>query len=165
MTEHVDQAEGRGRSAKKRAAKGVEDLAKRLTELPEPVLFKLPIQESLAKEIELARRTRGHSSRKRQIKSLAGFLRRHKDECEAIGLALERQSIVQRYDALEFHHLEQIRDRLCSTKTYAEELADIQSRYPHMDVRKLSRLARSVHVSQDKKAAREIFRILRATIK
>ena len=165
MTEQDEPTEGRGRSAKKREAKGVEDLAKRLTELPEPVLFKLPIQESLAKEIELARKTRGHSSRKRQIKYLAGFLRRHKDECEAIGLALEKQSIVQRFDTFEFHHLEQIRDRLCSKKTFAEELADIQSRYPQMDVRKLSRLAHSVHVSQDKKAAREIFRILRATIK
>ena len=80
--------EGRGRSAKKREAKAVEHLAQRLADLPEAELARLPQEPELAREIELVRTTRGHSSRKRQIKHLAGYLRSHEEECDAIRSAL-----------------------------------------------------------------------------
>jgi ribosome-associated protein len=154
---------GRGRSAKKRQAKTVEHLAMTLADLPEAELSKLPQEPELAREIELARTTRGNSSRKRQIKHLAGFLRRHDDQREAIEAALEGQTVSQRHEVLAFHHLEELRDRLCSTETFDQALEEIRSSYPMIDHRRISRLARSVHGSDDKKAAREIFRQLRKT--
>ena len=153
--------QGRGRSAKKRQAKTVEHLAKRLAELPEAELSKLPQEPELAREIELVRTTRGHSSRKRQIKHLAGFLRRHEDQREAIEATLEGRTVSQRQEAMGFHHLEELRDRICSTANFAQALEEIRSSYPMIDHRRISRLARSVHDSADKKAAREIFRQLR----
>lgn len=153
--------QGRGRSAKKRQAKTIEHLAKTLADLPGTELSKLPQEPELAREIELVRTTRGHSSRKRQIKHLAGFLRRHDDQREAIEAALEGRTVSQRQETLGFHHLEELRDRLCSTATFAQTLEEIRSSYPMIDHRRISRLARSAHGSADKKAAREIFRQLR----
>ena len=158
-TEFVQQ--GRGRSAKKRQAKAIEQLAKALAELPETELSKLPQAPELAREIALVRTTRGHSSRKRQIKHLAGFLRRRDDQREAIEAALAGRTVSQRQEALDFHHLEELRDRLCSTATFVQTLEEIRRSYPTIDHRRISRLARSVHGSADKKAAREIFRQLR----
>ena len=154
-------SEGRGRSAKKREAKAVEQLAQRLADLSDAELTKLPQDPELTKEIELARNTRGHGSRKRQIKHLAGLLRGHDEQREAIETALDGQAVIQRQETLAFHHLEELRDRLCVEKTFADALAEVRTSYPNLDDGKLARLARSVHEFSDKKAAREIFRRLR----
>ena len=153
--------EGRGRSAKKRAAKAIEQLAQELADMSETELAKLSMNDELASEVALARNTKGHSSRKRQVKHLAGFLRRHDEEREAIAAALERQAVTQRQEKLAFHHLEDLRDRLCDAASCDEALTEIRSIYPTIDHNKLARLARSVHQNSDKKAAREIFRRLR----
>jgi ribosome-associated protein len=152
---------GRGRSAKKREAKAVEYLAQRLAELSDAELAKLPQEPGLTKEIELARNTRGHSSRKRQIKHLAGFLRGNEEQREEIEAALDGQAVSDRQEAMAFHHLENLRDRLCAAGTFEVALAEVRSAYPLLDDRKLARLACSVHDFGDKKAAREIFRRLR----
>ena len=156
--------EGRGRSAKKRAAKAIEHLAQQLTEMAETELTKLPIKQELAEEIDIARRTKGHGSKKRQVKHLAGFLRKHEEAREAIEAALAGQAVAQRQENLVFHHLEEIRDRLCAAATYDATLKELLNSHPQIDKRKLARLASAVHEHGDKKAAREIFRLLRKTL-
>lgn len=153
--------EGRGRSAKKREAKAIEQMAQELADMSEIEMAKLPMGDELAKEVEQARNTKGHSSRKRQVKHLAGFLRKHEDEREAVAAALEGHAITQRQETLAFHHLEDLRDKLCDASSFDAALAEIRSLYPVIDDKKLARLARSVHENNDKKAAREIFRRLR----
>ena len=152
---------GRGRSIKKRAAKAVEELAQRLADLSDAELAKLPKDPDITKEIELARNTRGGSSRKRQIKHLAGVLRGHDEQREAIEVALDGQAVIQRQDVLAFHHLEELRDRLCVAESLEAALAEVRTTYPQLDAGKLARLAGSVHEHNDKRAAREIFRHLR----
>ncbi len=152
---------GRGRSAKKREAKAIEELAQRLTEITASELGKLPQSPELSKEIEVARNTKGNSSRKRQIKHLAGLLRGYEEQRLAIEAALDGQSVIQRQESIAFHHLEELRDRLCVRETFAETLTEVRSLYPHLDDGKVTRLAGSVHEHNDKKAAREIFRLLR----
>lgn len=154
-------SEGRGRSAKKREAKAVEELAQRLTEISDSELGNLPKSPELSKEIELARSTRGHSSRKRQIKHLAGVLRGHEEQRLEIEAALDGQAVSQRQETLVFHHLEKLRDRLCAPASFEAALTEVRRLYPHLDDGKLARLAGSVHEHNDKKAAREIFRRLR----
>jgi ribosome-associated protein len=152
---------GRGRSIKKRAAKAVEELAQRLADLSEAELAKLPKDPDLTREVELARNTRGGSSRKRQIKHLAGFLRGHDELREELETALDGQAVSQRQETLAFHHLEELRDRLCTKESFEVALAEIRTAYPQLDDGKLTRLAGSVHDHNDKRAAREIFRHLR----
>jgi ribosome-associated protein len=154
-------SEGRGRSAKKREAKAIEELAQRLTDLSDSELARLPKSPELTKEIELARNTRGHSSRKRQIKHLAGLLRGHEEQRLEIEAAFDGHAVSQRQEILAFHHLEELRDRLCNEATFESALVEVRTGYPHLDEGKLARLAGSVHEHGDKKAAREIFRRLR----
>lgn len=153
--------EGPSRSAQKRDAKAVEQLAQRLAELSDAELARLPKTPELTKEIELARNTRGHGSRKRQIKHLAGLLRGNDDQREAIGTALDGHAVSQRQETMAFHHLEELRDRLCTAATFEAALAEVRTTYPHVEPGKLARLAGSVHDHNDKRAAREIFRYLR----
>jgi ribosome-associated protein len=156
-----DAIEGRGRSARKREAKAVEQLAQRLADLPDAELARLPQDPELAREIALVRRTSGHSSRKRQIKHLAGLLRRDDERREKIALLLDDRAISQRRETLAFHHLEELRDRLCSAATFESALAEVRAAYPQIDDGRLARLAGSVHEHGDRRAAREIFRNLR----
>lgn len=153
--------EGRGRSAQKRAAKAIEQLAQNLTEIPDTELAQLHLEPGLAREVSTARNTRGHSSRKRQIKHLAGYLRKHEASREAVEAALAGQAVSQRQETLAFHHLEDLRDRICNTETFVSAMAEVRSRHPRVDADRLTRLATSVHETGDKKAAREIFRRLR----
>jgi ribosome-associated protein len=153
--------EGRGRTAKKREAKAVELLAQRLTEITDSELSKLPKTPELKNEIDLARNTSGFSSRKRQIKHLASVLRRHDEQRAAIEEALDGQAVSLRQASMAFHNLEGLRDRRCAAATFVEALAEVQTTYPHLDSGKLTRLAGSVHEHSDKRAAREVFQLLR----
>ncbi|MCK4536207.1 MAG: DUF615 domain-containing protein [Desulfuromonadales bacterium] len=153
--------EGRGRSAKKREAKAIEQLAQRMADLPEAKIAKLDLSQELDHELRLARNTRGHSSRKRQIKHLAGFLRRNDELRGKLEADLEGFSLTQRRETLAFHSLEQLRDQLCNPDDFPAALDEVHKLYPLLDTKKLAGLARSVHTSNDKKAYREIFRRLR----
>lgn len=161
MEESEEPREGRGRSAKKRAAQAIEDLAFELVGLPESELARLPLDGDMRRELDLARATRGQSSRRRQIKHFAGCLRR--DDAQRLEiethLAGYRQSLSrQRHD---FHRLEELRDRLCAAESSAAALSEIGAQWPDIDLNKLASLARSAQLTADKKAAREIFRRLR----
>ncbi len=153
--------EGRGRSAKKRAAKAVEGLAMQLVELPESQLADLPLDADLRRELEQARATRGHGARKRQIKHFAGLLRRQQDQQTALAEAVANLSMEQYRQTLDFHHLEKLRDRLCAKDTFEQALTDALAQYPSLDAKRITGLARAVHATADKKSAREIFRQLR----
>lgn len=153
---------GPSRSAKKRAAKAVETIAAQLLELPEAAWSKAPAPDELREEIELARRTEGHGSRKRQMKHLAGVLRRHEDETEAIQAFLDGLHQSQLQEKQDFHLLEELRDRICDPQRSAAALAEAAASIPGLDRAALARLARAVHAGNDRKAFREIFRRLKS---
>ncbi|WP_432822149.1 ribosome biogenesis factor YjgA [Trichloromonas sp.] len=163
MTDNEEQEwSGPSRSAKKRAAKEVETIAVQLVELSATDWAKLPTVIELRKEIELARQTQGHSSRKRQMKHLAGVLRRYEEETEEIRAWLDGLHQVQLQDKRDFHLLEGLRDRICDLEQSAAALDEAAAALPGLDRAALTRLARSVHNSGDRKAFREIFRRLKS---
>ena len=153
---------GPSRSAKKRAAKAVETVAAQLLELPEATWLRLPASPELREEIELARRMESHGARKRQMKHLAGVLRRHDEETAAIHDFLDGLDQVHRQEQQAFHRLEELRDRICDPEQSSAALAETQARFPGLDRAGLARLARAVQAGNDRKAYREIFRRLRA---
>jgi len=153
--------EGRGRSAAKRAAQAIDELAKALVELPEPQCAKLPLEGDLRRELQQARATKGHSSRKRQLKHFAALLRRDEEAISAVQAFVDGCNETHQQQTEAFHQLEQLRDRLCDVKSCAAALDEVRRLYPQIDVDRLAGLARSVHAGGDKKAYREIFRRLR----
>ncbi len=149
------------RSAKKRAAKAIEELAATLMTLAGADYRRLPLNGVIAEELEQARAIKSHGARKRQLKRLAGLLRaddENRQQIESFMADLERG---HQQNTAGFHRLEELREGLCDPARCAETLAEIEKTLTGIDTAKIHRLAKSVQNSADKRAFREIFRMLR----
>jgi ribosome-associated protein len=160
MFSEEQEQEGRGRSAKKRAAQAVEELAQELADLPEAERRRLPAEAELAAEIALAAGTHGHGARKRQIKHLAGVLRRDGEAVEALRAHLDGLHGAQLAERRLLHELESLRERLCDPAQAEAALAAARRTCPEIDAAALSRLSLAAQ-GGDRRAYREIFRRLR----
>jgi ribosome-associated protein len=149
------------RSAKKRAAKAIEELAETLITMAEADYRRLPVSGLLAKELEQARSIKAHGARKRQLKHLAGLLREDDENREQIETFMADLEQGHRQNTAGFHRLEELREGLCDPARCADALAEIEKTLPAVDTAKIHRLVKSVHNSADKRAFREIFRLLR----
>ena len=161
MDEEIEQDIPLSKTKLKKLAKEVEALAKRLAELSDTVFRNLEMDDGLREEVVLARETVGRGSYKRQIKHLAGYLRQMPEEVDRLREALEGQDQVALGDRRQFHHLEQLRDRLCDQDGFQEAFDEVLELCPNIDRKAISRLSRSVHQHADRRAARELFRRLR----
>jgi ribosome-associated protein len=159
-----EEAGGRpNKSALKRAAKDIETTALQAVEHAAELLARLELTASVRDEIELASRTQGHGSRKRQIKHLAGVLRKYPDDLEQIQAHLNGTSARQLAEQEQFHRLEQWRDALCNPEMAPATLKEIAQSFPEADRAALEKLSRAAQ-QRDKKAFREIFRYLRRLV-
>jgi ribosome-associated protein len=152
---------GPSKSARKRAAKAVEELAVSLVQLGKAQYSRLELPEDIRKELELARDTKGHSSRKRQIKHLAGLLRKREEVAQELNAFFEGNSRQHYEDKKRFHQLEELRDGLCDASRFEETLRQVQEMFPTLDTSTLTNLAHSVHTTNDRRAFRDIFRLLK----
>lgn len=159
---HVDTREGRGRSAKKRAARAVEALAVRMVEASGAVCRDLPLTDELHDELRFARSIKARAARKRQIKHLAGLLRRDEETTAAITKALDSVGRADRADRDAFQRIEGLRDALCDPDRFAEAIERAAGELAGLDREAITGLAKSVHRTGEKRASREIFRRLRA---
>lgn len=150
------------RTKQKQLAKQIEQLAGQLVDLPENQFNQLQMTAEIGEEVKLARSTRGRGSHKRQIKHLAGMLRKRDDEAQQLLEQLQDLDQVARTEKREFHQLEQLRDRLCDPGSFDTAFEEMLGLYPGVDRKTIARLARSVHQHADKRAFREIFKRLRA---
>jgi len=157
----MSEEEKPSRSAMKRAAKAVEELARQMVEMPEAEWKKLPASPALRREIELARTTKGYGARKRQTKHLAALLRQMEDEAEELQAFLSGLDQVHLGEKRDFHELEDLRDRICNPDLSGAALDEAAAAMPGLDRGAIGRLARSVHANGDRRAFREIFRRLR----
>jgi ribosome-associated protein len=158
---HDDGREGRGRSAKKRAAQAVEALAIRMIETSDGTCRRLPLTDELRDELRFARSIKARSARKRQIKHLAGLLRQDEEATAAIQAVLDAVGRAGRAEREAFQRIEELRDALCDPDEFAEAIERAVAEFPGLDRQTITRLARSVHHTGDKRAFREIFRRLR----
>ncbi len=149
------------RSALKRAAKAVEELAERLAGLSAQQLSRLSPPEEVAAELRVVAKAAGHGARKRQIKHLAGLLRRDDEWTDRLREFLDGSDIRHYREQELFHRLETLRDRLCGPETFSAALEETESLFPAIDREQISRLAAAVQAGGDKHAFREIFQLLR----
>ena len=157
-----NEGEGRGRGAKKRAAQAIEALAVRMVESSEGLCKRLPLPDELRESLVQARSIKARSARKRQIKHLAGLLRRDEESAVAVQAALDTVGRSNRAERDFFHHIEELRDALCDPDHFSEAIENAAEELPDLDRKTFTRLARRVHQTGDKRASREIFRRLRA---
>ncbi len=159
---HDDTREGRGRSAKKRAAQAIEALAARMVETSDAICKRLPLTDELRDELQFARSIKARAARKRQIKRLAGLLRQDEEATAAIQAALDTVGRANRTERDAFQRIERLRDALCDPDEFTEAIEEAVAELPGLDRKAVTRLARSVQQTGDKRASREIFRRLRA---
>ncbi len=152
------------KTRRKKQAKEVEQVAEQLVAMAANQITKLELPDAIARELQLARTTEGRSSQRRQIKHLAGVLRKREDVLEAIVEHLQAVDQVARQDRKQFHLVEDLRDRLCQETTFADACKELQEFTPRINMKLISRLARSVHEHEDRRAYREIFKRIRDEI-
>lgn len=156
--------EGRGRSEKKRAAQAIGALALRMIESSDAVCKRLPLPDDIRDVLDLARRSTARGARKRELKHLAGLLRRDDETVEAVRTALDDAGRSSRAERDQFQRIEDLRNALCDPDRFAEALETAATEVPGLDRQLITRLARRVHQNADKRAYREIFRRLRVLV-
>lgn len=161
MNEELENEQPLSRTKKKQQAKEIEQLAEQLSAMPENTFRHLVMSETLRQEVALARATKGRGSQKRQIKHLAGQLREQDEELQQLLAQMQNLDQVSRSEKKDFHRLEKLRDRLCEPSHFEEAFGEMLKLYPQIDRKVISRLARSVHQHDDRRAFREIFKRLR----
>jgi ribosome-associated protein len=149
------------RTKKKQQAKQIEEIAAQLTNLTEKQFSQIDLPAEIAEEAEQARSTKGHSSQRRQLKHLAGLIRKSEDVLDSLVTQLADLDQVSRGEKKQFHQLEELRDRLCDANSFNAAFSDMLELIPGIDRKAISRLARSVQQHDDRRAYREIFRRLR----
>lgn len=160
MTE-TEQGLPLSRTKMKQWAKEIEVLAHSMVEMSLPQFKKLKLPTELAAEVVEARNTIGRGSHKRQVKRLASVLRQSEEQVLALLATIEAIDQVKRMDKRQFHKLEELRDRLCEEATFSDAFDEMVGLWPNIDRGVITRLSRSVHNSQDKRAYRDIFKRLR----
>lgn len=149
------------RTKKKQQAKQIEEVAEQLVGLTDNQFSQIDLPVAIAREAEQARVTKGRSSQRRQLKHLAGMIRKSEDALEGLLNQLATLDQVSRGEKKQFRQLEKLRDRLCDAASFATAFEEMLELVPDIDRKAISRLARSVHQHDDRRASREIFRRLR----
>ncbi|MDT8423163.1 MAG: ribosome biogenesis factor YjgA [Desulfuromonadales bacterium] len=156
------QWDGPSKSALKRDAKAVEDLVWQLLELGDADLPKLEVGEEVRAELLLLRAIDARGGQRRQIRHLAGVLRKREDDVQWLRDFLAGNAAEQYAANARQHELEAWRERLVTAHDAAATYAEICQRWPLLDRKRLRNLQKSVLANGDKKAYREIFRLLRS---
>ncbi len=161
MGEIVEDNLPESRTKKKQQAKQVERLAEQLVGLTDKQFSQIDLPVTVAREAEQARLTKGRSSQRRQLKHLAGLLRKSEGALNSLVAQLTDLDQVSRGAKKQFHQLEKLRDRLCDEDSFTGAFNEMLEWLPEIDRKAISRLARSVQQHDDRRAYREIFRRLR----
>lgn len=159
--DQVYYAERLNKTAAKREIKQIEQLAHELTEMAKDRFDRLKVDGELRAEIELARSTKGHGSRKRQIKHLTAVLRRDDESRQRLQEFIEGTGAEHFQEVAAFHKLEELRDRLCTFETMNEALAEVKASWPLADVREIEKCAKRSWAGKDRTAYRKVFRLLK----
>ena len=159
---------GPSRSAQRREALDVLELAKLLVELDPGRLAKLPLDEHLLPHIAQARRISSNIARKREIAFLAKQLRREDEEAlDALRDALDTDGEAARLDTARLHLAEQWRERLLG-EDGASALSALMDEFQGADSQRIRQLVRNAlaerKAAEPPRAFRELYREVRALL-
>ena len=144
----------------KRDAEELKRLGAELVDLGKNSLDKIPLDERLRTEIELAQRIK-KEGRRRQLQLIGKLLR--SIDVEPIRTALDKLKNRQNQQVALFHKLEMLRDRLIEEGD--EAMTDVLALYPQADRQQLRSMIRNAQKekagNKPPKSARQIFQYLR----
>ncbi|WP_018300838.1 ribosome biogenesis factor YjgA [Fangia hongkongensis] len=139
---HEDTEKTLSRTKLKKASLDITDFAKKLLELSEDRLKKLPLEEHIIYELLKAKPMK-KIALKRQTQYI-GKLMRNSDIDQAVEYY---DKLMQKNKAsnVEFKRLEQLRDALIHPESMKEALDRLVEKYPAVDIQKLRQLIRAYH--------------------
>lgn len=144
----------------KRDAEELKRLGAELVDLGKNSLDKIPLDERLRNEIELAQRIK-KEGRRRQLQLIGKLLRSM--DVEPIRIALDKLKNRHNQQVALFHKLEMLRDRLIEQGD--EAMSDVIALYPDADRQQLRSMIRNAQKekagNKPPKSARQIFQYLR----
>lgn len=144
----------------KRDAEELKRLGAELVDLGKNSLDKVPLDERLRTEIELAQRIK-KEGRRRQLQLIGKLLR--SIDVEPIRTALDKLKNRHNQQVALFHKLEMLRDRLIEEGD--EAMTDVLALYPQADRQQLRSMIRNAQKekagNKPPKSARQIFQYLR----
>ncbi|KDA92195.1 ribosome biogenesis factor YjgA [Pantoea agglomerans] len=144
----------------KRDAEELKRLGAELVDLGKNSLDKIPLDERLRTEVELAQRIK-KEGRRRQLQLIGKLLR--SIDVEPIRVALDKLNNRHNQQVALFHKLEMLRDRLIEQGD--EAIGDVIALYPDADRQQLRSMIRNAQKekagSKPPKSARQIFQYLR----
>ena len=153
------------RSANRRAALDVLELAETLVGLSAAQLARLPIPDEVMPHIRETQRISSYGARKRQTAFLAKQMRRQPDEAlDAIRDAMSKDGEAARRETAALHRVEALRDALLGFEGDAA-MTELLAEHPHADRQHLRQLVRNAHEERKRNkpphAFRELFRELK----
>ena len=144
----------------KRDAEELKRLGAELVDLGKNSLDKIPLDERLRNEVELAQRIK-KEGRRRQLQLIGKLLR--SIDVEPIRIALDKLKNRHNQQVALFHKLEMLRDRLIEQGD--EAMSDVIALYPDADRQQLRSMIRNAQKekagNKPPKSARQIFQYLR----
>ena len=144
----------------KRDAEELKRLGAELVDLGKNSLDKIPLDERLRNEVELAQRFK-KEGRRRQLQLIGKLLR--SIDVEPIRVALDKLNNRHNQQVALFHKLEMLRDRLIEQGD--EAMGDVIALYPEADRQQLRSMIRNAQKekagNKPPKSARQIFQYLR----
>lgn len=149
------------KSQRKRDAKALQQLGSELVDLNASQLEAIQMPDELREAIELARRIREKTGRKRQLQFIGKLLRQI--DAEPLQRQLDASRLQDRGATARLHRLEHWRERLIDEGD--EALAELLELYPQADRQHLRQLIRNARQERERqqapKSARQLFRYLR----
>lgn len=153
--------EDKSKSQKKRDAHALQEFGTELVKLTNNELATLPIPDELLDAIKIAKSTKSHGAKKRQLQFI-GKLLRNIDSDELLN-AYERLKNEDDLKSAKFHEIEQWRERLLNQEDNA--LTEFIHKYQPENIQLLRQLIKKASLEKKNNskphAYRELFRFIR----
>lgn len=151
------------RSALKREADAVFELARELVELTATQRARVPLDDGLIAQIAQCHKVTSHIAHRRELMFLAKQLRKREDELPAIRAAVDVPKEERQRETAQLHRLERWRDRLIDEGDSALEL--LLAEYPEIDRQEMRQLIRAAREDRGRPQSRGHYRALFQALK
>lgn len=151
------------RSALKREADTVFELARELVALTPTQRARVPLDEGLLAQIAQCHKVTSHIAHRRELMFLAKQLRKREDDLPAIRAAVEVPKEEKQRETAQLHRIERWRDRLIDEGDPALEL--LIAEHPGIDRQEMRQLIRAAREDRARPQSRGHYRALFQALK
>ncbi len=159
-----DADEAPSKSQLKREKQALQDLGKRIAELPKGHYARMPLSENMQDAMTLYKRLTSHEGKRRQLQFIGKHM--HLENLDAIRLLLDQLDTNSQQFRQHFHKLETLRDQLIAEGDSA--LDRVLTEHPGLDRQEIRHLVRQANkekqLNKPPAASRKLFQYLREHI-